>query len=291
VSGGGAVGKSLTEMVGGLEQSQALDPFGETVSGLVQKATRPDLLKNLLSGGWLGHALHPLLTDLPIGFWTSAVSLDLLGGEDAEGGADLLLALGNISALGTAATGLADWSDSFGPEKRLGIFHGLANVAGLSLMTGSSLARRSGARGLGRVLGFAGIGVASVSAYFGGHLVYARGMGVQHAGFDLDQEVTEWTDVAAEADLKDGQPLRVVANDVPVLLFREGGQLLALANRCSHAGGPLDEGEFNGGTVTCPWHGSRFELAGGCVLRGPASLPQPSFETRVREGRVEVRSA
>jgi nitrite reductase/ring-hydroxylating ferredoxin subunit/uncharacterized membrane protein len=287
----GSSGKVLNELMSGLEQSEVLDPFGESVSGVVQKLTSADSVKSLLSGTWLGHALHPMLTDLPIGFWISAVSLDVLGGEDAADGADLLVALGNLSALGTAATGLADWSDSFGAEKRVGIYHGLANVAGLALMAGSWAARKAGARGAGKALGLAGLGVASASAYLGGHLVYARGLGVQHAGFDVESDVQKWTDVAAEQDVAEGKPLRVAANDVPIMLIREEGRLLALAARCTHAGGPLDEGEVKHGAVTCPWHGSRFQLADGCIQRGPASLPQPVFQTRVREGRVEVRSA
>ncbi|GAC1333021.1 MAG: hypothetical protein NVSMB17_12870 [Candidatus Dormibacteria bacterium] len=287
----GQMGKALTGAVEGLEQSQALDGVSEQLSNLVQQLTGPDTVKNLLSGSWLGHALHPILTDLPIGFWSSAVALDFLGGDDAEDGADLLVGLGNLSALGTAATGLADWSDTVGPEKRLGMLHGVANTAGLALMTGSWLARRSGARALGRGLGLAGLGVASASAYLGGHLVFSRGVGVQHAGFDIDQSVGEWTDVAAETDLAEGKPHPVEANGVAVMLVRENGQLLALASRCSHAGGPLEEGKFSDGTVTCPWHGSRFQLADGCVLRGPANIPQPRLEARVREGRVQVRAA
>ena len=286
----GQAGKALTDVAAGFEQSEVLDPLGEAVSKVVLDLTRVDQVKSLLSGTWLGHALHPLMTDLPIGFWTSAVVLDVVGGDDAEDGADLLVGLGNVSALGAVATGLADWSDASGPEKRLGIFHGLANTAGLALMTASWVARRTGARGLGRSLGFAGLGVATASAYLGGHMVYARGMGVQHAGFDVDQAVQKWTDVAADADVVEGKPLAVEANDVQVMLLREGGNLLALANHCTHAGGPLNEGDFKDGAVTCPWHGSRFALADGCVLRGPASIPQPRFEVRVRDGRVEVRA-
>ena len=156
----GTVGKAITDVVAGLEQGQALDGLGDSLAGAVQKLTRPGAVKNLLSGTWLGHALHPLLTDLPIGFWTSAVALDALGGDAAGEAAALLVGLGNLSAVGTAATGLSDWSDSFGPEKRVGLLHGLGNTAGLALMSGSWLARRNGARGLGRALGLAGLGVA-----------------------------------------------------------------------------------------------------------------------------------
>jgi nitrite reductase/ring-hydroxylating ferredoxin subunit/uncharacterized membrane protein len=288
----GRAGKAFTDVVSGLEQAGALDDFGNAVSSLVQGLTEADTVKSALSGSWLGHALHPLMTDLPIGFWMSAVTLDVLGGKAAEDGADLLLGLGNLSALGTAATGLADWSDSDdGAEKRVGIYHGLANTAGLALMAGSWLARKSGARGAGKALGLLGIGVATASAYLGGHLVFARGLGVQHAGFGVEDAVGDWTDVGAEADLAEGKPVRVSANDVPVMLLRQDGRVMALAGLCSHAGGPLDEGEVGDSTITCPWHGSRFQLADGCVQRGPASFPQPVFEARVRDGRVEVRAA
>jgi nitrite reductase/ring-hydroxylating ferredoxin subunit/uncharacterized membrane protein len=288
----GSAGKAITDVVSGLEQTGALDDFGNAVSSLVHRLTGADTVKNALSGAWLGHALHPLMTDLPIGFWISAVTLDLLGGDEAEDGADLLLGLGNLSALGTVATGLADWSDSDdGAEKRVGVFHGLANTAGLAMMTGSWLARKAGAREAGKALGLLGIGVAGAAAYLGGHLVFSRGLGVQHAGYGVADAVGDWTDVAAEADLAEGQPIRATASDVPVMLLRQDGRVMALASICSHAGGPLDEGEVGDGTITCPWHGSRFQLADGRVQRGPASLPQPAFEARVRDGRVEVRSA
>ena len=76
-----------------------------------------------------------------------------------------------------------------------------------------------------------------------------------------------------------------------MLLARADGGLRALANTCTHAGGPLDEGELADGCVTCPWHGSTFRLDDGSVVRGPASTPQPTYETRVRDGWIEVRAA
>ncbi|MEA2682416.1 MAG: hypothetical protein QOK05_744 [Chloroflexota bacterium] len=288
----GRVGRTLTDVVSGLEQSALLDDFSNTVTAVVHGLTESDTIKNALSGAWLGHALHPLLTDLPIGFWMSAVTLDIVGGKAAEGGADLLLGLGNLSALGTAATGLADWSDSNdGAEKRVGVVHGVANVAGLALMAGSWLARRSGARGTGKALGMMGIGVAGASAYLGGHLLMARGLGVTHAGYGVDEEVGEWTDVAAAADLVEGKPMKVSAKNVEVMLLKQDGEVRALANLCGHAGGPLHKGDVGEGDITCPWHGSRFQLVDGCVLRGPASMPQPAFVARVRGDRVEVRAA
>lgn len=59
----------------------------------------------------------------------------------------------------------------------------------------------------------------------------------------------------------------------------------------AHRGGPLAEGERDGSVVTCPWHGSQFDLCSGEVLHGPAREPQARFEARMREGQVEVRSS
>ena len=284
----GRIGATLDRVVTGLEQASGLDQPADAIGGIVQQATSSDRVKNLLSGAALGHALHPMMTDLPIGFWNSALLLDLVGGHDS--GEDLMLLAGGVSALGAAATGLSDWSDSVGGARRTGMAHALLNVTALTLCTGALVARRAGARGTGRFLLLSGSAVATVSAYLGGHLVYKRGLGVTHAGFENDETISDWNDAAADSDVHDNQPLRVDVNGVPVMLVRNSGGLRAFVAACNHAGGPLDEGEFADGAVTCPWHGSRFSLEDGTVLRGPAAQPQPMLETRVRDGRVEVRA-
>ena len=76
---------------------------------------------------------------------------------------------------------------------------------------------------------------------------------------------------------------------VDVMIAKQDGRLYALANRCSHRGGPLADGELEDGCVTCPWHGSAFRLADGGIERGPASVPQPAYEARVSDGQIEVR--
>jgi nitrite reductase/ring-hydroxylating ferredoxin subunit len=82
----------------------------------------------------------------------------------------------------------------------------------------------------------------------------------------------------------------VQASGYGVLLYSHAGTVHAVAARCTHAGGPLQEGEVDDELcVTCPWHASRFRLTDGSVVRGPASSPQPSFEVRISEGNVEVR--
>jgi nitrite reductase/ring-hydroxylating ferredoxin subunit/uncharacterized membrane protein len=271
-----------------IEGFSALDKVAKPVAGLVGKAVQPRVVRNLLSGTYLGHPAHPMLTDVPIGAWTMSALLDIAGGAKSEPAADLLVGAGILSAIPTAATGLNDWSDTIGGDRRIGAVHASANVVALSLYVASLLARRNGGRGTGKLLGLAGFGVLIAGAYLGGHLSFAKGVNVNHTF--LEYRPHEWTTVLAEAELADGELRRVSAGDVSVLLVREDGQIHALANTCSHAGGPLDEGELADGCVICPWHGSAFRLSDGHIARGPATVPQPAYETRVRGGKIEVRA-
>ncbi len=158
-------------------------------------------------------------------------------------------------------------------------------------MYGTSYAlRKSGNRGAGRALGFAGFATVLASAYLGGALSYEQRVGVNHAP-DADEELPQdFVDICAESDLAEGTPKRAEANGKPVLLVRKGQEILALAETCSHAGGPLSEGKIEGDTVVCPWHGSRFCLRDGSVIDGPATIPQPALEVETRDGRVRVRA-
>lgn len=275
----------LVHRVGELQfLDRVTDPLTKTVGQLV----RPRLVKNLLSGTNIGHPLHPMLTDVPIGAWTMSTLLDTVGGRSAEPAADLLVATGIVAAVPTAASGLSDWSDTYGPETRIGLVHAAANTVALSLFASSLAARLTGRRGAGRLLGRFGVMVLLAGGYTGGHLGYVRGVNVNHTAWH--EGPTEWTQVLADGDLTDGQTRRVEAAGTPILLHRAGGVVWALDSVCSHAGGPLDEGTVSNGCVTCPWHGSVFRLEDGSIHRGPASTPQPSYETRLREGQIEVRA-
>jgi len=234
-----------------------------------------------------GHSLHPLLTDLPLGAWTSALVLDLLGGESAEQAADRLVGLGIAASLPTAAAGLSDWSDTLDEDRRIGFAHALLNAAALAAFTASFAARRTGHRGAGKLLGLMGAGSLFAGSYLGGHLSYSRGIGVNQTA--LEDAPGEWTAVCGEDELSDGEPKRVGLGQIAVLLVREGGRVHALSNRCTHLSGPLNEGEIADGCVTCPWHASRFRLEDGAVVRGPATDPQPVYATRIRAGKIEIR--
>lgn len=271
------------------ERIQSLDRVSRPLTATVGRLVRPRVVRNLLSGTYLGHPLHPMLTDVPIGAWSMASLLDTVGGRAAEPAADLLVATGVIAAVPTAASGLNDWSDTYGEQTRVGLLHAAANITTLGLYGASLAVRLRGHRGLGTALGWAGMVTLAAGAYLGGHLSYVRGVNINHTAWL--QGPTEWTPVLDEAELADGHTRRVDVGGTPVMLHRSGDHIRALASICNHAGGPLHEGTITGDCVTCPWHGSTFHLTDGSIHRGPASTPQPTFQTRTRAGRIEVRAA
>lgn len=258
-------------------------PLSKKVAALIPKG----MAKDVLSGTWMGHPLHPLLTDIPIGAWTSAMILDLLGRPEDEESSARLVGLGVISALPTAVAGLSDWSDTLGEDRRIGLVHAAANVVAVGLYGWSWLARRNGDQRRGVALGLAGATAATVGGYLGGHLSYRSGVNVDRHAWEHPSD--DWADVAALDDLQDGQPTTVSVGEDEVLLMKQGGEVLAIHDVCAHMGGPLHEGELSNGCVTCPWHASVFRLDDGSVVHGPATGPQPTFDVRVTGGRVSLR--
>jgi nitrite reductase/ring-hydroxylating ferredoxin subunit/uncharacterized membrane protein len=278
----------IRDLMRPLQGWELLDPAGEWLSSKVNELVGAGALKSLLSGTSLGHPLHPLLTDVPVGALTAATVIDILGGEDGASASDALTIVGLLAVAPTALSGLSDWADTVGPERRLGLIHALANVGGSTLYVAALVSRRTGNRRVARLLSAAGLGVLGAGGYIGGHLVFARGIGVDHTVFD--EAPADWTPVAREGDLQPDTPLLVRARGYGVLLYSHAGTVHAIAARCTHAGGPLQEGDVDDELcVTCPWHGSRFRLTDGSVARGPASSPQPSFEVQISEGNLEVR--
>lgn len=272
------------------EQWAPLDRVAAPLSRWVGTLTARTPIKNALSGSWLGHQLHPVLTDIPIGSWVAATVLDLTGGSQSASAARRLVALGVLASVPTAAAGASDWAETQGPTRRVGMLHAAANSSATALQLASWLARRGGNRELGVRLSALALGVTMGAAYLGGHLSLVRGVGVNHTAFQ--DPTSEWTDVAAESDLKDATPLRVSAGGVPVVLVKQPGGVRALSAVCTHAGGPLDEGTLDDrGCLKCPWHGSEFRLSDGGVERGPAAVPEPSWSVKIDAGRVSVRPA
>jgi nitrite reductase/ring-hydroxylating ferredoxin subunit len=275
---------TVTELVHRIEHDDALDRVAKPISSAVGRLVRPRPVRNLLSGTWLGHPLHPVLSDLPIGAWSMAALLDA---RDLRA-ADALVGVGIAAAVPTAAAGLNDWSDTYGEETRVGLVHAAANTTALSLHLASLMARRRDHRRLGKALSLAGCAALLVGGYLGGHLSFVKAVNVNHTAWPARPDA--WTPVLAEADLAAETPRRVDAGGAPVLLYRHDGAVHAIAATCSHAGGPLDEGTIADGCVTCPWHGSTFRFADGSVVRGPATVAQPCYDTRVHDGHLEVRA-
>jgi nitrite reductase/ring-hydroxylating ferredoxin subunit len=278
----------LRQAVRRIERLEALDKVARPLARTVGRAVRPTVVRNLLSGTYLGHPLHPVLTDLPIGAWVMSALLDAVGGPPAEGAADLLVAVGVVAAVPTAAAGLNDWSDTAGPQTRVGLVHAAVNTTALSLYLASLVARARGRRRAAKALSLAGLGMLLGAADLGGHLSFGLGTDVNRTAWE--QRPQQWTPVLADTDLADGTLRKADAGGAPVLLYRTAGTVYALASTCTHMGGPLEEGTIRDGCVTCPWHGSTFRFADGTIMRGPASTPQPCYQTRIQDGRIEVRA-
>jgi len=284
-----ALRKPIEKVIREIEGCSAPDSLSEPLSRCVNQVTANDMVKNALSGTWIGHQLHPMLTDIPIGAWTMATALDFTLGDSGALASRQLVGIGVLGAIPTAASGASDWSDTFGASQRIGLVHAVSNVAATVLQASSWVVRGRGHRNVGVALSAAGLGIVLGSSYLGGHLTLVRGEGVNHTA--SEPLVEEWTDVAASSDVETDRPMRVVAGGVPVVLVRQNGSLYALSATCVHAGGPLDEGTLVGnGCIRCPWHGSEFQLADGTVMRGPASVDQPSWEVRIEGERILVRS-
>lgn len=251
-------------------------------------ADGPTPLKNALYGTWLGHPLHPAISDIPIGFWSASALLDAAGMQRS---ADLTLKAGTLGAIAAAVTGVAQWHDLQNDEepRRLGTLHATVNAGATVLYGLSWVLRDAGSRKAGIAASIAGLGLAGLGASLGGDLSFRLGVGVSRVAFE--EPSSDWTTVIAHDDLKDGTLTRVEPdNGNPLVLLRQGDTILAASATCTHVGGPLDEGTFEGTCVTCPWHGSVFDLTDGHVVDGPATTPLHAFETRVHDGDVQVRA-
>jgi nitrite reductase/ring-hydroxylating ferredoxin subunit/uncharacterized membrane protein len=268
-----------------LDAAECLDRPADALAAALHHVLRPGPVEDALTGTTLGHPLHPVLIGFPIGSWAAATVLDAVRADcDAR---RMLVGLGIITAVPTALSGAGDWLSTVGPTRRLGLVHAAGGIGALALETASWLARRRGRHATGTMLSLAATAPLGAGIWLGEHLVFGRGVGVDTTVF---QELPgDWRDVAAEADVPGDAALCVEVDGVPVLLNRLQGEVVALADRCTHRGAPLHEGRVAGGCVTCPWHGSRFDLRTGYVVSGPASRPQPRLEVRSVDGRVRVR--
>jgi nitrite reductase/ring-hydroxylating ferredoxin subunit len=273
----------------------AFDKAIEPARRAVQAALRPQALKDLLHGTWLGHTLHPVLVQVPVGSWLSAGVLDLF--PPLRPGATVLIGTGVAAAVPAALAGAADWSEQEIGVRRLGAIHAVANTAALGLFVGSLVARGRGHGVLGRVLSYTGLGLATGSAAVGGHMSYAQSSGASHAATAARALTPDWIDLGPLDDLPDGRPTlrtgRGASVAVPLAAVRRGARVDVFIGSCAHLSGPLYEGaveEVRGrDCLVCPWHGSAFDLDSGAPRRGPAANAQEKLEVRMEAGRVMAR--
>ena len=247
----------------------------------------------MLHGKWLGHPVHPMITDIPLGAWTTAALLDtmeLCGDDQYKKGADAAIAIGLAGAAGAAVTGMTDWTGTTDIERKTGLIHGLLNIGATALyITSLFLRKKTKSRTTAISLSMLGYGITAVSAYLGGTLVYNKQMGVNHTAIPMGYP-EKFTPVLSKDELKENQMKCVRAEKADVLLVKKNKKIYAIANTCSHLGGPLSEGEIiDDFCVRCPWHQSIFSLKDGSVIDGPATQPQPKFDVRVRKGQIEVK--
>jgi hypothetical protein len=166
-----------------LEESTALDRPVQAVEPTVQAVFATGARSSVLRGEWLGHAVHPVLTDVVLGTWTSATLLDLLAGPESAAFAQRLVGAGLLAAVPTFWTGWAEWSAAGPRDKRVGLVHAVTNGVAVTVYAGSWVARRRGRHGAGAALALAGAVVSGVGAYLGGHLVGARKVASHHPAY------------------------------------------------------------------------------------------------------------
>ncbi|HET7698745.1 MAG TPA: Rieske 2Fe-2S domain-containing protein [Vicinamibacterales bacterium] len=284
----------MSELAQAIGSQEWLDHVAKPVEKAVERAFPGDSgrnVKDALHGRWLGHPLHPVLTDIPIGAWMMAQVFDALGAARRtrayDEAARVCITTGLVGAVGAAVTGLADWSDTGRDSRRIGFVHGMINIAATSLFLTSALLRRRRKSPNAVAASSTGFAVAMAGAYLGGALVYQRQIGPHHA---LEWNAPgEFTRAVPASELPEGTRKKVRVGDVDIVVGRHQGRLFALAERCAHQGGPLSEGELKDGAIVCPWHGSTFCVESGKLVHGPSVYDQPCYDVRESGGFLEVR--
>src|SRR5579872_339659 len=254
-----------TLVKGIVDRQRWLDTVGDPLQRAVNAIYGPGRgfrkkIQNLLNGVWLGHSLHPVITDVPVGAWTVMVVLDIIawitGKTSLRPGGDIALAVGLAAAVGAAVTGLTDWKDTYGDERKVGLLHGLIMLTSVVVLAVSLVLHLTGPWEIGVILGFIGYAVMGAGAYLGGDVVYDLGYGINHTAFE--RRPGNYVPVVSEAALRPGVPTKVDANGAPVLLVALDNEVYALDDTCVHAGCSLAGGKLDGASIICPCHGSQY---------------------------------
>lgn len=282
-----------------IEHAQVLDKPAAAIRAVVQRVLKNRKVKDVLHGVWLGHPLHPGLAAVTAGSFISATMLDAVGRPVGGGRAPstFLILSGLALTPPTVAAGWADWSESHEDQQRVGLVHAASNVMGVALYT-AALVQRLRGRSSGRLLSIAAGGAAGAGALLGGHMGYRQAVGANHAEDVAHIGPENWQSLGPLAEVPVGKPVKRVAGDVPVFVLRRADGvgpdgISVLSDRCPHLSAPLHEGDVldvaGEAHIVCPWHGSEFRVADGCVVHGPATAPVPRFESRVVGDELQAR--
>ena len=282
-----------------IDQQKWLDDVSDAIQPLIvdlykNTGEAGHVAKDLLNGVWLGHPLHPVVTDVPIGAWTMSQVFDVLsmargGDHSLDSASDITLGMGIVAALGAAVTGLNDWSDiDTGSRRRIGIAHGLLNVAGLTLNLGSLAIRLGGGnRGFARMLSTGGYLITALAAFVAGELIFNLGTSINRNAFV--EGPRKFADIAAVDEIQEGKMQKFTAGGNPVVVVKHDDGIHAFGGTCSHLGCNLWKGNLEGHILTCQCHGSQFDITDGHLVHGPATAPIPSYEVQTQDGRLQVR--
>jgi nitrite reductase/ring-hydroxylating ferredoxin subunit/uncharacterized membrane protein len=251
------------------------------------------LLQDFLNGSWLGHALHPVLTDVVVGGATIAVVLDILrlffGVDGMEDATTWTVGLVTLAGVGAIVTGLTDFKDTAeGDERNIAGLHGTINIVAVIIFAVSFFQRTGEGYDAAFWTFLIGYLVISFGAYIGGHVVFKYGYMVNRNAFARGRRAAEFTPVMPADGLADATPTKAAFGSTSLVIVRRGDVVYALKETCSHAGGPLAEGKLESDTIVCPWHGSAFRLSNGAVRHGPASSRQVAYRARINAGQVEI---
>lgn len=259
-------------------------PLGDFNVRLLRALFRPMApIKDFLHGKWLGHSVHAVLTDLPLGVLSLTVLFDLLNMREA---ADISMVIGVLGMVGAAAAGLADYTDTDDDARAAGTVHGVLMTTALVIYAVSLWLRLANPTAVDRTLEIATMliayGIMLAGAYVGGELVYTMGNMVNRHAWRFGTK-SDWIKLDV-TDIPVNTPTAAKAGTQQLVVVRTGDTVYALHAQCAHAGGPLPSGKIVDGCIECPWHGSRFDLATGRRKRGPSTFDQPRYEVRAADG-------
>ena len=251
-------------------------------------------VRDLLNGRWLGHPIHAVLTDAPIGILFLVIVFDVVGQPAAAGWA---VVIGVLAMIAAALAGFADYADTDGLARDRATLHSSLMVVALVLYLVDGGLRLGGpadvpAPTVAVALSVVAFLVLAAGAFVGGDVVYVAGTMVDRHAFR--GAGTKWiglepAELDADGSIPEGRPIKAKLGINSLVVIRNGPVVLAVHDTCAHAGGPLSEGAVVTGPrgeleVECPWHGSRYRMTDGRVVRGPSVYDQPAYEVRPRDG-------